>query len=228
MTFLRSLAHTLAFYIGGAPLVVLAAMAALLGRNPLDRAARLWAQYHYWCVRVLLGIEVVIEGRFPTAAAIIAMKHESALETIEVLRIIDRPAVVLKAELLSIPVWGFVARRHGSIPVAREAGAAALRTMLKAARQAIAEDRPIVIFPEGTRVPHGTRPPLRPGISALYKSLGVPVVPVALDSGRLWQRRKFLKRPGRVTIRVGEAIPPGGDRDGVERRVHDGINALNQ
>jgi 1-acyl-sn-glycerol-3-phosphate acyltransferase len=83
-----------------------------------------------------------------------------------------------------------------------------------------------LIFPEGTRVPVGEQPPLQPGFAGLYKSLGIPVVPVALDSGRVWPRRSFVKRPGIVTMRVGETIPPGLPRKEVEERVHATINAL--
>jgi 1-acyl-sn-glycerol-3-phosphate acyltransferase len=225
---IRSFLYTIFFYLGSIPLVIGAALSAIVGPPALWRASRLWAQYHYWCVRNILGIRVVVEGTFPTRDAIIAIKHEAALETIETLRLIDRPAVVMKAELFKIPVWGWVAERHGSIPVARETGSAALRRMLKAANAAMAAGRPIVIFPEGTRIPHGEAPPLRPGIAGLYKTLGVPIVPVALDSGQLWQRRRLIKRSGVVTIRIGEPIPNGLPRAEVEARVHAGINALNQ
>jgi 1-acyl-sn-glycerol-3-phosphate acyltransferase len=97
--------------------------------------------------------------------------------------------------------------------------------MLKAAREAIADGRPILIFPEGTRVPPGDKPQLQPGFAGLYKSLGVPVVPVALDSGLVWPR-SFVKRPGIVRILVGEPVPPGLKRPEVEAEVHRAINAL--
>jgi 1-acyl-sn-glycerol-3-phosphate acyltransferase len=178
-------------------------------------------------MRWLLGIRVVVEGELPQTGAIVAFKHESMLETTEVLRLFDRPAVVFKAELLRIPLWGSAAVAHGVIPVARETGATALRRMLKAGREAIAEARPVIIFPEGTRVPHGEKAPLRPGVAGLYKALNLPVVPVALDSGRLWHRRNFVKHAGIVTFRVGEVIPTGLPREEVESRIHAGINALN-
>lgn len=228
MALIRSLLYTIMFYLGSIPLVIGAALSAVVGPPALWRASRLWAQYHYWCVHNILGIRVVVEGTFPDHHAIIAIKHESALETIETLRLIDRPAVVMKAELFRIPIWGWVAERHGSIPVARETGSTALRRMLKAANAAVAAGRPIVIFPEGTRVAHGEAPHLRPGIAGLYKTLGVPIVPVALDSGRLWQRRRLVKHSGVVTVRIGEPIPNGLPRADVEARVHAGINALNQ
>ena len=98
--------------------------------------------------------------------------------------------------------------------------------MRAAAKAAVAAGRPILIFPEGTRVLPGEQPQLQPGFAGLYKSLGIPVVPVALDSGRLWPRKIFVKRPGIVTMRVGETIPPGLPRQEVEARVHAAINAL--
>ena len=98
--------------------------------------------------------------------------------------------------------------------------------MIEAGRAATASGRAIVIYPEGTRVPHGTKPDLRPGFAGLYRALGLPVVPVAVDSGRLWPKG-LLKRPGVVHFRVGETIPPGLKREEVERQVHAAINALN-
>jgi 1-acyl-sn-glycerol-3-phosphate acyltransferase len=98
--------------------------------------------------------------------------------------------------------------------------------MVAAGREAVATGRAVMIFPEGTRVPHGSAPPLRPGFAGLYRALGLPVVPVAVDSGRLWTRG-LLKKPGVVRFRIGEAIPPGLKRDEIERKVHAAINALN-
>ena len=129
---------------------------------------------------------------------------------------------------MRIPFWGAAAVAHGVIPVARETGATALRRMLKAGRQAVAANRPIIIFPEGTRVPHGERAPLRPGIAGLYKLLNLPVVPIAVDSGRVWKRHGFIKRSGVVTFKVGETIPAGLAREEIEARIHAGINALNE
>ena len=82
-----------------------------------------------------------------------------------------------------------------------------------------------MIFPEGTRVPPGETPPLRSGFAGLYRALGLPVVPVAVDSGKLWGRG-LVKRSGTVRFVVGETIPPGLNRDEIEARVHAAINAL--
>jgi 1-acyl-sn-glycerol-3-phosphate acyltransferase len=225
MNALRSALFALVFYSGTIIAVLLAFPAALIGQRPLVAITHGWARYHRWCARLLLGIRSRIEGRPRQGAVIVAAKHQSMFETIEMLLILDRPTVVMKRQLTDIPGWGWVARRYGVIPVDREGGASALRLMLQAARKSIAAGRPILIFPEGTRVPPGEKPPLQPGFAGLYKSLGVPVVPVALDSGRLWPR-SFQKRAGVVTMRVGEPIPPGLKRPEVEAEVHRAINAL--
>ena len=112
------------------------------------------------------------------------------------------------------------------IPVDRDAGAGALRAMIAAGKAAKASGRPVVLFPEGTRVRHGEAPPLRAGFAGLYKILGLPVIPIAVDSGKLFNGG-FVKYAGIVTMRVGETIPAGLDREDVERRVHTAINALN-
>lgn len=227
VSLVRSIIYTVVFYIGSIVYTVASFASIPFGRPTIYYAPRGWAQFHYFCMRWLLGIRVVVEGELPQTGAIVALKHESMLETTEVLRLFDKPAVVFKAELIKIPLWGPAALAHGVIPVARETGATALRRMLKAGREAVAEGRPIIIFPEGTRVPHGELAPLRPGIAGLYKALGLPVVPVALDSGRLWPRRGFVKHAGVVTLRVGETIPTGLPREEIEARIHAGINVLN-
>ena len=98
--------------------------------------------------------------------------------------------------------------------------------MMVAAKAAVAGGRPVIIFPEGTRVSPGEAPPLQPGFAGLYRALGLPVVPVAQDSGMLWPR-KGPKRSGTIHFKVGEIIPAGLKRDEIEARVHAAINALN-
>lgn len=228
MDALRSVLFALVFYPGTVVAVLLAYPAALLGRRALTRVTIGWARWHRWCARWLLGVRSRIEGNVPTGAVLVAAKHQSMFETVEMLLYVYQPAVVLKRELADIPGWGWVARRYGVIPVDRAGGAAALRRMLKAGREAVDEGRPIAIFPEGTRVPVGQQPPLQAGFAGLYRALGIPVIPIALDSGRIWPRHGFVKRAGIVTIRFGEPIPPGLPRKEIEARVHDAINVLDR
>jgi 1-acyl-sn-glycerol-3-phosphate acyltransferase len=118
------------------------------------------------------------------------------------------------------------AASFGLVPVAREAGAKALMQMIRSAKALVADGRPLVIFPEGTRVPHGEVRPLQSGFAGLYKMLGLPVVPVAVNSGPVYHKR--LKKPGRIIYRFGEPIPPGLPRPEIEKRVLAAINALNE
>jgi 1-acyl-sn-glycerol-3-phosphate acyltransferase len=223
---MRGLAFKAVFYPVSVVFVLLAPLAALAGREPLTRLVHRWARFHDWCARTLLGVRWRLEGQVPPGPALIAMKHEAMYETIEVLLFLDRPGTVFKRELMDIPLWGRACRRYGGIVVEREGGAKSLRAMMAEGKELIAEGRPILIFPEGTRVPHGQRPPLKSGMSGLYRMLGLPLVPIACDSGRLLPK-KGPKRAGVVTFRVGETIPPGLPREEVEARVHAAINALN-
>jgi 1-acyl-sn-glycerol-3-phosphate acyltransferase len=175
----------------------------------------------------LLGQRVRVEGDLPIGPYLYILKHESMFETIDVLCLFDSPAVGAKRELFDIPLWGKIARLYGLIPIERAAGASALRTLRAAAKDRIAQGRPICLFPEGTRVPHGEAPPLRSGFAGLYSLLGLPVVPIAIDSGRVSPRGKFLKRSGVITYKVGQIVPVGLDRREAERQVHAAINALN-
>jgi 1-acyl-sn-glycerol-3-phosphate acyltransferase len=226
MAAIRSALFALVFYPGSVIFVLAAVAVAPVSRPGLMAVSHGWARFHRIAAALLLGIRTRLEGSFPAGPVLIAAKHQSMYETVEFLLLVDKPSVVLKRELADMPGWGWVARRYGVIRVDRGSGAAALRTMLTDAKTAVAEGRSVVIFPEGTRVPVGTQPPLQPGFAGLYKSLALPVVPVALDSGRVWPRRSFVKRPGVVTMRIGEPIPPGLPRKEIEARVHAAINAL--
>lgn len=222
---LRSLAFYVLFY-GGSTLLVSASALAVTARPAwLAEIVRRWGAWHLWCTQKVLGIEVVLDGELPQGPVLIAVKHEAFFEAIDTPRLFAHPAVFAKQELFRIPGWGYSALVYGLIPVAREEGAKTLRQMLALAKQRVEEGRPLVIFPEGTRVRVGTRPRLQAGFAGLYKLLKLPVVPIAVDSGRLYHH--VIKRPGRITYKVGETIPAGLPREEVEARVHAAINVLN-
>ena len=223
---LRSALFALLFY-PGTLLYVLAILAAVpFGTRAVQAIVHGWAMFHYWLVRRVLGIRFEWDGHIPDGQYLIAVKHQAMVEAVDTLRFARSPVVVMKRELSHMPLWGKAARAYGVIGVDREAGASALREMMVAAKQAVAGGRPVLIFPEGTRTPLGTAPPLRAGFAGLYRVLGLPVVPVALDSARVWPRG-FVKHSGTIRFKVGETIPPGLKRDEIEARVHAAINALN-
>ena len=226
MAALRSLVFATLFYGWTALAVLLAFPISLFGTGAIRFWAHAWARYHRWCARHILGIASRIEGDPPRGAVLVPVKHQSMYETMEIVLMLDTPALVLKRELTRIPLWGWVVRRYGVIPIERSGGAVALRGMMRAAAAAIAEGRPIVIFPEGTRVAPGETPPLKSGFAGLYRMLKLPVHAVAVDSGRLSPRHSFVKRPGIVTFRFAPEIPPGLAREAIEAQVHAAINAL--
>ncbi len=225
MAFVRSLVFYPVFYGFSAVLVVASVLAIPFGRDALKRVVALWGRWHIWCVESLLGITILQEGVIPDEPVLIAVKHESFFEAIDMPRLFSFPTVFAKRELFMIPGWGFSARVYGLVPVARDKGARALREMIALAKERVGEGRPLIIFPEGTRVPHGEEPPLQSGFAGIYKLLGLPVVPVAVNSGPLYHR--LVKQPGTITYRVGETIPAGLPRAEMERRVHRAINVLN-
>ncbi len=221
----RSLLFSLLFYPGTLVIVVAGILAGFFSTRAMLNVVYGWAHFHHWLAENSLGIRTEVEGEIPPGPHLIAVKHQSMFETIEMLLVARIPIIVLKRELADLPLFGRLTRRYGIIPVDREAGAKALREMLVEARAAAATGRPIVIYPEGTRVAPGTAPPLRAGFAGLYRALGLPVVPVAMDSGLLFPRG-LNKRSGTVHFRVGEVIPAGLKRDEIEARVHAAINAL--
>lgn len=223
---LRSLLFALLFYPGTLLYVLTVFAVSPLGSGPVRKVVHGWSDFHHWLVRHILRIRFEWDGKIPDGPFLIAVKHQAMVETVEALRFARTPVVVMKRELTTMPLFGWVTRRYGVIGVDREAGARALREMMARGKQAVAEGRPVVIFPEGTRVPPGERPALRPGFAGLYRALGLPVVPVAHDSGRLWPRG-LAKQPGTIRFKVGETIPPGLRREDIEKRVHQAINQLN-
>lgn len=223
---LRSLAFYVLFYGGSAFLVIASVVAVVARKVWLRPVVAKWGGWHLWCVRHLLGIEVVLDGVLPDAPVLIAVKHESFFEAIDTPRLFTHPAVFAKQELFAIPGWGYSALTYGLIPVARDKGAKTLREMLAMAKQRVAAGRPLVIFPEGTRVEHGTQPGLQAGFAGLYSLLKLPVVPIAVNSGATYHH--IVKRPGRITYKIGAMIPAGLPRDEVEAQVHAAINVLNK
>ena len=225
MLVLRNLLFYLAYYIGSAFYVIIALALFVFDRKLFRRIVKGWGGYHRDCMHLFLHIDVKIEGGPIDEPALYAIKHESFFEALDAPQMFSFPVVFAKKELFRIPVWGYLARKYGLVPVARDQGAKALMMIMREARQKAEEGRPLVIFPEGTRVAHGENRKLQSGFSGIYKMVKLPVVPVAVNSGPLYHRR--LKKPGTITYRFGEPIPPGLPRDEVERRTRTAINALN-
>jgi 1-acyl-sn-glycerol-3-phosphate acyltransferase len=230
MIWLRSLAFQTAFYVWTVAVGVVAIFTAFGPWHYSTAAARFWGAGVLRLARWLVGIDYRVLGRehLPGGPFILAAKHQSAWDTIVIPLLVRDPAIVIKRELLYVPIYGWVARRAGSIPVDRQGAASALRPMLRAALAARKAGRVVVIFPQGTRVPPGKAAPYLSGLAALYRALDVPVVPAAVNSGLFWPRRGFLRHPGTITFEFLPPIPPGLGRREFDRRLETAIETASQ
>jgi 1-acyl-sn-glycerol-3-phosphate acyltransferase len=228
MIFLRSLLFAL-WMLGVTLVQGLIALPLLLApRRTVAQFCRFWAQSLLWGLKVLAGVDMRINGEVPRGAVLVASKHMSMWDTLALYVVLGDPGIVLKRSLLLVPFFGWYLARSTAIPIDRAAGASALRAMAKGAGDVLAQGRPVLIFPEGTRQPPGAAPAYKPGVSGLYGQLDVPCVPVALDSGAFWQG--FRKRPGTITLAFLEPIPPGLKRAQfmpiLEERIETATRAL--
>jgi 1-acyl-sn-glycerol-3-phosphate acyltransferase len=214
LAWLRSLLFNLGFFLWTALIVAGGLILLPLPWRWMHRLGRLWCCGTLAMLHILVGLRWRAEGleQRPAGPAIYASKHQSTWDTLVFALLLPDCAYVLKRELFWLPLFGQLLARSRPIAVDRSAGGSALRHMLADAERAVAEGRSIVIFPEGTRTPPGERRPYHPGTAALYQRLDLPVVPVALDSGRFWGRRRFVKRPGTIIIRFLPPIAPGLER----------------
>ena len=211
MAVLRSLLFNVFFFAWTLAIVVMGLPFLLLPHRFTYRLGAFWVRVTLAVLGGLVGLRhrvVGLEHRLP-GAAIYAVKHQSAWDTLVFALLLDEPAYVLKRELTYLPLFGWLLLRAGMIPVDRAGRASALRRMIGLAKQRTAAGRPLLIYPEGTRTAPGERRPYQPGVAALYGQLDQPVVPVALNSGLFWGRRQFVKRPGTITVEFLPAIPPG-------------------
>jgi 1-acyl-sn-glycerol-3-phosphate acyltransferase len=233
MVWLRALVFNLVFFFWTTLVGLLALPLLLLPRRAVIGFGRLWSRGGVRLLRRIVGLDYQVRGldRVPRGGCIIAMKHQSAWDAVILPMLLDDPAIVVKRELVLLPIYGWYMWRSGlAIAIDRRAGAAAVRGMIVLAKTAAAARRPIVIFPQGTRVAAGARVPYQPGVAALYRALELPLVPAAVNSGLFWGRRSFVKRPGRIVLEFLEPIPAGWPRQRLmaelERRIEAATAAL--
>jgi 1-acyl-sn-glycerol-3-phosphate acyltransferase len=209
MVYLRSFLFNSLFYLMTTLIVVLLLPLLLLPRQVVWCVARLWG----WSTSKLLyicGIDHEITGDMHADETVIyASKHQSAWETIVLYAVLKAPITVMKRELLFLPLIGFFFLRAGCIAVNRSGGMKALRELRASALRIRENPRSILIFPQGTRVMPRTPHDYQIGVFTLYDTTGFTVIPIALDSGRVWPRNSWLKFPGRVRVRFLEPIKPG-------------------
>jgi 1-acyl-sn-glycerol-3-phosphate acyltransferase len=212
---LRSLAYFVAFYVSTALFLVLGSWLLFAPRRWAMEGLRLHGLTSIWLLKVICGTHLEVRGRerIPAGACLVASKHQSAWDTFALIPLFRDPAMVMKAELGWIPLYGWFSHKFQHIFVKRSRGPGALKQMIRDARDRAAQGRQIVIFPEGTRRPPGAAPDYKPGFLALYEGLGLPCVPLALNSGLFWPRRSVIRYPGTIVIEVLEPVAAGLPRE---------------
>jgi 1-acyl-sn-glycerol-3-phosphate acyltransferase len=228
MTAVRS-ALFLAWFLAVTTLLSLLFLPVLiLPRGATVWLARAWSRATFFGLKLFAGLDWEIHGVVPTGPVLVAAKHMSMWDTLALYLALDQPAIVLKRELLYIPFYGWFLWKAAAVPIDRGAGAKALRKMSAAAKQVLGDNRPVLIFPEGTRKQPGAAPDYKPGVAGLYSMLDVPCTPVALNSGVYWTG--FIKKPGTIVLEFLEPIPPGLKRQAfmamLENRIETATNRL--
>jgi len=216
---IRSILFNFTFYVVSAAILVGFSPLLLMPRGLNVTAMHLWSRLTMWLLRIITGMKYELRGKLPEGPVLIASKHQSMWDTIIYTAILHDPAMVLKRELLWVPFYGWYSLKTRMIAIDRGAGASAIRRLIAQARAAIALNRAIVIFPEGTRSSPGAKLDYKPGIAALYRQLGVPCVPVALNSGLYWPRRKFWRKPGTIVLEFLDPIPASLSREAFMREL---------
>lgn len=207
----RSLLFNFLFYVTTTLFVVIGSPLLFAPRRWAMAALAVHGRFELWLLKVLVGTRLEVRGRekLPNGPCLVASKHQSAWETFALIPLFRDPALLMKRELFWIPFHGWFSKKFEMIPVDRDKGPAALRAMLRETKKRVAQGREIIIFPEGTRRPPGAPPDYKTGVVLLYEVLGIPCVPVALNSGLFWPRRSLLRRPGTIVVEFLDPIPPG-------------------
>lgn len=224
---IRSLVFNVLFYATTAAFLVLGSPLLLAPRPWAMAGLRCHARVTLWLMKWIVGTKVEIRGRehLPEGAYLVAAKHQSAWDTIALVLLFPDPALVMKAELMKIPLYGWFSAKFGMIPIHRETGPSALRQMLKAARSRAVDGRQIFVFPEGTRRLPDVEPDYKPGILLLYDALKLPCVPVALNSGHFWPRNSLLRHPGSIVVEIQPVLPANLNRTDFKGRLIDAIES---
>jgi 1-acyl-sn-glycerol-3-phosphate acyltransferase len=207
----RSLLFNVLFYLTTALFVVFGSPLLFGPRKWAMAALAVHSRFELWLLRVIIGLKFELRGqeKLPKGACLVASKHQSAWETFALIPLFRDPALLMKRELFWIPFHGWFSHKFEMIPVDRDKGPSALRAMLRETKKRVEDGREIIIFPEGTRRAPGAAPDYKTGVVLLYEALGIPCVPVALNSGVFWPRRSMMRRPGTVLVEFLDPIPPG-------------------
>ena len=234
MSILRSLLFNFFIYAGIILVFLIALPSLFLPAKITLRFGKFLGHYVIFIVRIFLNTKVEFKGieNIPkTEKYFIASAHQSMFETFALQSVLDYPVFILKKELLKIPLFGLYLKKIKSIEIVRDTTTKDnLNFFDKVANIIKNEKRPLLIFPQGTRVRFDDRTPFKKGVGRIYEALNISCVPVALNSGRVWPKQGIIKYPGKITVSFLEPIKPGLNRDefirDLEIKIYDEIKNI--
>lgn len=192
---------------------------ALVDRRGAYFGVRWYSRYVRWTARWMLGLRSEVRGPVPSGEVLIAAKHQSFLDIILIVSVVDRPKFIMKSSLRYAPFLGWYALRIGCVPVNRGRRAEAIRRMMAAVTDGTAPAGQLIIYPQGTRVSPGVHMPYKIGTAVLYHETGQPCVPAATNVGLFWPRSGLLRKPGLAVVEFLDPIAPGLDRQAFMSRL---------
>lgn len=226
MILLRSFLFNVFFYLGTAVLVIGLSPLLIFPQRIASLVGMIWGAYTNFILQLFCGISHIIRGdKRLNDQVIYAAKHQSAWETMHLCWRLNGPVIVLKKELIRIPFAGWFMARSGAIAVDRNAGMRALKTLRADAIAAKEAGRSIQIYPQGTRVAPGRQADYQIGVYTIYEATGLPVVPIALNSGECWGPRSFAKIPGVIDVSFLPEIEAGLSRKVFMARLEEAIES---
>ena len=227
MMMARSLLFVLTFYVWSTLCGLAMAPLLFAPRSWMLKSMAVWGTGVIALLRAICAIRVEFRGleHLPAGKALVAAKHQCMFDTMGPLTVFPDACYVMKKELLRIPFYGWYCIKAGMVEIDRQGGSSALRKLIVDTRVRLRTARQLVIFPEGTRTPPGTRAVYQPGVAGLYRDLGLPCTPMATNSGAHWPPHGLLRRPGVIVYEFLEPIPPGLHRGAFMRELERRIEA---
>jgi 1-acyl-sn-glycerol-3-phosphate acyltransferase len=231
MIFIRSVIFNILFILNNMLWFIFAVPTLLIPQKRFMSAVlHRWCRSNLWIHRVICNVTTEFRGRenIPSGGFMVASKHQSAWETFGLTAEFPDPRYIIKRELMWIPMFGLYLSHSGQVPINRGDRIKAIHAMNEAARVAVVDGAQLIIFPEGTRRPYDAEPHYKMGVAHLYETMGVPVLPVALNAGVVWPRQKFMKYPGKIIVEFLPVIPAGLSKEEFFQRMKEAIETSTQ
>ncbi len=210
---IRHYLFSIFFFIGIIVISIIFLPAFFLPQSVVLLGGKLMGYWAKLCLRIFLSSKVIIKGKeniIKNQKFFIACSHQSMFETFYLQTIFNSPIFILKKELILIPIFGWYLKKIGSISIKRnKISKDNLSFFDNISKVTTNTDRPLIIFPQGTRVLPYEKPPFKKGVSRIYQELKISCQPVAINSGYVWPK-KGVKRPNKdITVSILKEIPAG-------------------